>query len=113
MTLDEYQTAVGATDKATKVYDESGRELFGMYNALGLNGEAGEAAEKIKKYARDGGDPGLVRTALLKELGDTLWYLAAVARNWGLTLEEVATTNLEKLRGRKERGTLGGSGDNR
>lgn len=113
MTLDEYQTAAGATDKPTRVFDETGRELFGMFNALGLNGEAGEAAEKVKKYARDGGDPGLVRTALMKELGDTLWYLAAVARNWGLTLDEIAEHNLEKLRDRKARGTLFGSGDNR
>jgi NTP pyrophosphatase (non-canonical NTP hydrolase) len=85
----------------------------GLYTALGLNGEAGEVAEKIKKYWRDGGDFKEVRAAIKKELGDTLWYLSETARQWELTLEEVAQGNLEKLSGRKERGTLKGSGDDR
>lgn len=80
------------------------------YLALGLNGEAGEVAEHIKKYIRDSHvDTG----AVIKELGDTLWYLARLADELGYTLEEVAELNLLKLADRKERGVIGGSGDER
>lgn len=121
-TLNEYQTAAGKTNKGTKLYvmvtDEHGNEGFvpvtGMYNALGLNGEAGEAAEKIKKAARDGvADWPQHREAVCKEMGDVLWYLSQLARDFQLTLQEVADANLEKLRSRTARGVLSGSGDNR
>ncbi len=88
----------------------------GLYTALGLNGEAGEVAEKIKKLWRDGlgalsRDD--VRDAIRKELGDVLWYLSETARQWDIELEDVAHTNLSKLASRASRGVLHGSGDNR
>lgn len=86
-----------------------------VYPVLGLSGESGEVSEKIKKILRD--KNGLLndedRVAILKELGDVLWYIAQMAAEIGYTLEEVALANLEKLYGRLKRGTLHGSGDDR
>jgi NTP pyrophosphatase (non-canonical NTP hydrolase) len=85
------------------------------YPILGLVGEAGELANKYKKTLRD--ENGTLtpekNEALRDELGDVLWYCAALARDLGCTLEEVAIMNLDKLRQRKEKGTIHGSGDNR
>ena len=90
-------------------------ELIGVaYDGLGL-GEAGEVQGKIKKIIRDNG--GLITEAakveIAKELGDTLWYIASMCQNLGITLESVATGNIEKLQSRHARGTVHGSGDNR
>jgi len=86
-----------------------------VYPALGLVGEAGEVAEKVKKLIRDFG--GIINPEqtleLKKELGDILWYLAVLAHEFGLTLEDIAKLNLEKLASRKERGVITGNGDNR
>jgi NTP pyrophosphatase (non-canonical NTP hydrolase) len=99
--------------RKTAVYPGAGENL--IYPTLGLCGEAGEVAEKVKKILRD--QQGLVtdenRQALQKELGDVLWYVAQVASELGLDLAVVAEKNLEKLFSRKERGVLSGSGDNR
>lgn len=85
------------------------------YPALGLAGEAGEVAEHVKKAIRD--DGGLItparRDALKKELGDVLWYVAALCTELDLDMADVARANLDKLASRKARGTLQGSGDNR
>ena len=81
-----------------------------VYPALGLAGEAGEVAEKVKKHIRDGV---LNVEDLKKELGDVLWYLAAIASDLGLNLDDVAESNLQKLRSRQARGVIGGNGDNR
>jgi NTP pyrophosphatase (non-canonical NTP hydrolase) len=85
------------------------------YPALGLAGEAGEFADHAKKVIRD--DGGEVtpqrREAMAKELGDVLWYVAQLASELGLELEQVAQENLDKLRSRMERGVLSGSGDER
>ena len=81
-----------------------------VYPALGLAGESGEVAEKVKKHIRDGV---LNIDDLKKELGDVLWYLAAIASDLGLNLDDVAESNLQKLRSRQARGVIGGSGDNR
>lgn len=84
------------------------------YDGLGL-GEAGEVQGKIKKIIRGSG--GIItdeaRKEIAKELGDTLWYIASMCQTLGISLEEVATMNIEKLRSRHERGTVHGSGDNR
>jgi len=80
------------------------------YTVLGLNGEAGEVAEKVKKAIRDSN---LDRDGIIKELGDVLWYLSQAAREVGIDLNTVAKINLKKLARRKERGTLKGSGDAR
>jgi NTP pyrophosphatase (non-canonical NTP hydrolase) len=85
------------------------------YPALGLAGEAGEVAEHAKKAIRD--DAGTVsderRTAMAKELGDVLWYVAQLASELDLDLNEIADTNLQKLLSRQRRGVLSGSGDDR
>ncbi len=87
-----------------------------IYPTLGLVGESGEDAEKIKKVYR--GDNGGVMTEqvkqeLAKELGDVLWYLTQLATELGLSLDEIAEKNLDKLYSRKDRGVLSGDGDNR
>ena len=87
-----------------------------VYPALGLCGEAGEVAEKIKKSIRDGIDYGYeeeFKAELTKELGDVLWYVAALASDLDISLNEIAENNLLKLASRKKRNKIGGSGDNR
>lgn len=84
------------------------------YPALGLNGEAGEVAEKLKKTIRDhGGDIQPNREAIIKELGDVLWYLAACAHELNISLAEVAQRNLDKLADRAARSQIHGEGDER
>lgn len=109
MTLNEYQE-----NAATTSLMQDNQKLF-VYTALGLNGEAGEIAEKVKKVLRDhDGDMSKLDTAdITKELGDVLWYLAMFAKSIGVTLDDVATTNVEKLASRAARGKIHGSGDNR
>jgi len=91
------------------------RAAWLTYPALGLAGEAGEVAEHAKKVIRD--DDGVVsderRGAMRKELGDVLWYVAQLANELGLELEDIAAANLEKLLSRQRRGVLSGSGDER
>lgn len=94
-----------------------------IYPALGLAGEAGEVAEKVKKWIRDdadnihlNGEHAMTedrREAILKELGDPLWYITSLAYDLGYSLQEVVDANVEKLTSRKERGVIHGSGDNR
>ena len=109
MDLSEYQER----SRATAVYPQAGSNL--LYPTLGLCGESGEVAEKIKKMVRDEG--GVLsderRQALSKEMGDTLWYLAQLATEAQLDLDEIAEDNLEKLLSRQQRNRLNGSGDNR
>lgn len=102
--FNDYQDFV----KSMKVYPEKHAIV---YPALGLVGEAGEISEKVKKWLR--GDKELDKEALLQELGDPLWYIASLADDLGYTLQEVVDANMEKLRSRKERNVLKGSGDNR
>lgn len=84
-----------------------------VYPTLGLANEAGEVAGKVKKIFRDKG--GVIgdaeREALKGELGDVLWYFTQICTELGLTLEEVAAANLEKLSSRQRRGTLYSEGD--
>lgn len=109
MDFKEYQKE----SKKTALYPESGNNF--IYPTLGLSGESGEVADKIKKIIRD--DGGHVseekREDIKKELGDVLWYVAQLATELHLDLDDIAKGNLEKLFSRKERGVLGGSGDNR
>lgn len=119
MTFDEYEPK--AWDLAENerramslaIYPDKGRNP--IYPALGLGEEAGEVLGKIKKVLRDKGGAfaDADRRAILLECGDVLWYLMAVAREMGSNLTEVMRLNLEKLEGRRARGTLGGSGDDR
>ena len=109
MTLSDFQRR----SRATAVYPGAGDNL--LYPTLGLCGEAGEVAEKVKKMVRDDGGELTVarRDALAGELGDVLWYVAQLATEAGLELSEVAEGNLAKLRSRQERAVLQGSGDDR
>jgi NTP pyrophosphatase (non-canonical NTP hydrolase) len=98
-------------DRRRQEFDIGPKDLW--YAGLGLSDEAGEAVGKIKKLYRDRN--GIIdeetRRLILSELGDCLWYLSGVANRLGSNLETVATMNIEKLSGRKERGTLRGNGD--
>jgi NTP pyrophosphatase (non-canonical NTP hydrolase) len=117
-TLDAYQAAAVEYD-----IDAPTRGAL-WYYGLGLAGEGGEVADKIKKLYREckldtesldaasdlDGDASL---GLVKELGDVLWYVAVIAHMLGVDLSTVARENIEKLRGRLTRGTMFGSGDGR
>ena len=109
MTFEEYQSKSSETAK----YPNVGKNF--VYPTLGLAGETGEVAEKVKKILRD--KEGIVsredREEIKKELGDVLWYLAQISAEMGLSLEEVAQANIEKLFSRLERGKIQGVGDNR
>ncbi|WP_028841976.1 nucleoside triphosphate pyrophosphohydrolase family protein [Thermodesulfovibrio yellowstonii] len=107
MTFKEYQHLA----KQTAIYQENTNYPAWIYPALGLCDEAGEIAGKLKRIIRDNKTPD--KEEIKKELGDVLWYVAAVAWEFGIDLEDVARTNIEKLFSRKERNTLHGSGDNR
>jgi NTP pyrophosphatase (non-canonical NTP hydrolase) len=108
MELAEYQ-------KLSRRTAEYPREAWLTYPALGLAGEAGEVSEHAKKAIRD--DGGQVteerRSAMAKELGDVLWYVAQLASELELNLDEIAQANLDKLLSRQQRGVLSGDGDDR
>ncbi len=109
LTLDEYQRAAGRT----AAYPNRGNNL--VYPVLGLASEAGEVAGKLKKVIRDqnGHLSPEQRQRLLDEVGDVLWYVAAICTELETSLEAVARTNLDKLASRAGRGVIGGDGDHR
>ncbi len=110
MELNEYQKQA----LKTAIYPEKYKVI---YSALGLGNEAGEVMGKIKKWLRgdDGeGEMSKERVEALKgELGDVLWYLAVLANDLGLELNEIAQANVLKLQSRQEKGNLKGDGDTR
>ena len=108
LTFDDYQRQA----KKTAIYPKSAGV---MYPALGLTGEAGEVANKVKKIVRDGVDkmPSDWREQIAGELGDVLWYCAAIATDLNMSLGQVAMSNKNKLSSRKQRGMIGGFGDKR
>ena len=109
MNLNDYQTAALRTAAPRDKKNEF------LHLVLGLVGESGEIAEKIKKIIRDH-DSDLSKVDvddLKKELGDVMWYVAVLADYFDIPLNEVGEMNIAKLASRKERGVLGGSGDNR
>lgn len=108
MTLNDYQKAA-MTTAVFPTHDQ----MPIIYPALGLAGETGEVVDKIKKVIRQGEFTLGANLAIAKELGDVLWYLAALSKQLGYTLEEVAEMNLQKLKDRADRGVLKSEGDNR
>jgi NTP pyrophosphatase (non-canonical NTP hydrolase) len=102
----EFDAYQDFTDETAIYPPEKGLE----YTALGLASEAGEFAGKVKKAIRDNVYDS---EAMIAELGDVLWYLARAAAELDVHLSDVAIDNITKLKSRKERGKLGGSGDDR
>jgi len=104
-----------AEAQKTAIYPGSGTSMGLAYAALGLAGEAGEIANKAKKVLRDSNGELTQerRAAMAAELGDVLWYIAALAKELDVSLAQVAQANLDKLASRQARGTLQGSGDQR
>lgn len=92
----------------TAIYPESYKIV---YPALGLAGEAGEVADKVKKIIRDGDTKS--NHAIALELGDVLWYIASLAHDLGYTMQSVAEMNINKLHKRSRENRLKGSGDDR
>ncbi|MBP6962760.1 nucleoside triphosphate pyrophosphohydrolase family protein [Candidatus Saccharibacteria bacterium] len=115
MNFNEYQKKAMTTELMKRSAILSAHDPAFVAKILGLVGEAGEVAEKFKKIVRD--KNGVVseedKADIEKELGDVLWYISAVADYLGLTLEQVADKNLQKLFSRRDRGVQKGSGDNR
>ena len=109
MELNDYQRE----SRKTALYPEVGSNP--IYPTLGLVGEAGEVADKVKKILRDknGVFDKDSKDAIKFELGDVLWYISQLSSELGYELEEVANANLQKLNSRKSRGKIQGSGDNR
>jgi len=109
ITFKEYQKL----SKKTAIYPNIGNNF--IYPTLGLAGEAGEVAEKIKKVLRDreGILDKKVKEDIKKELGDVLWYVSQLATELGFSLDSVASFNIEKLSSRRKRDKIHGSGDNR
>ncbi len=110
MTFNEYQNESKKTAKYPKI-DGKGY----LYPVLGLAGEAGEVAEKIKKVFRDknGKISDETRIEIIKELGDVLWYLSQISLELEVPFDKVAEENLKKLASRFERNKISGNGDNR
>jgi NTP pyrophosphatase (non-canonical NTP hydrolase) len=121
----EYQSRT----KETAIYRESNIEILKrlplqdahvllniVYVSEGLTGEAGEVSSLVKKLMRDtfgdynGSD---FREKMRKELGDCMWYISQMCNELDFSLAEIMQINLDKLQARNERGTLGGSGDER
>ena len=123
--IDEYQKATlkydtfpafskgdfGRSDDGIMLATEKGL----IEKALGLTGEAGEAADKFKKIIRDknGNISTQDREEIVKELGDVMWYLSTISAYLGVNLSEVANKNIEKLESRLQRNKIHGAGDNR
>jgi NTP pyrophosphatase (non-canonical NTP hydrolase) len=96
---------------STAVYPNIGENA--VYPAFGLANEAGEVLGKLKKSMRDGWSDDATAEAIRDELGDVLWYIAVLAAEYQLDLNDIAQRNVDKLTDRKSRGVLKGSGDNR
>ena len=106
MELIDYQALIPKFNR----YSTENQELL---LALGLNGEAGEVAEKIKKLFRDDVDINDFRYQIAKELGDVMWYVCMLANNYHLNMEDILDINVNKLETRSHRDMIHGSGDDR
>lgn len=111
MDFDEYQKLAARTG----FYNQPDQNYVLMYLCMGLAGETGEVIEKVKHIIRDkGGEITEEKRELLKkEIGDVLWYSAELARQLGLSFEDIARLNIEKLADRAKRGVIKAEGDTR
>lgn len=113
MNMNDYAQQAASTLTDDYAYGDITPQMMGV--VLGLSDESGEVLGKFKKILRD--KAGVLsdddKVEILKELGDVLWYVSVASQLLGSDLETVANKNLEKLASRKDRGVLGGSGDNR
>lgn len=109
LSFTEYQTRA----RTTYTREEQGTTEGIAYTTMGLVGEAGEIANKAKKILRGDYTAADIKDDIAAELGDVLWYVAMVAYEFDIDLEDIGAGNLEKLASRKERGVIRGSGDNR
>ena len=109
MDLNQYQEQA----RKTATYPNVGKNP--IYPTLGLCGETGEVAEKVKKVIRDGRGIFDQKACdqIKLELGDVLWYVSQLSSELGFDLEEIAKLNLDKLSSRSKRGMISGEGDNR
>ncbi|MDP2630877.1 MAG: nucleoside triphosphate pyrophosphohydrolase family protein [Candidatus Uhrbacteria bacterium] len=109
MTFEEYQKK----SRKTAIYPDLDNNI--TYPTLGLANEAGEVAGKVKKVFRD--SAGVFsqehKDTIASEIGDVLWYCAQLATELGVTLDEIASENIDKIYSRMDRGVIGGSGDTR
>tara|TARA_B100001939_G_C16767750_1_gene541208 strand:- start:479 stop:814 length:336 start_codon:yes stop_codon:yes gene_type:complete len=110
-----FSKSLSSYQKSAKSFALYPEDMKILYPSLGLCGECGEVAEKIKKVIRDknGIFSAEQKQEIKKELGDVLWYMANLSSDLGLNLSDIAAANLRKLKERKKRGTISGSGDNR
>ena len=108
MTLNQYQEEA----LKTAIYPEDKKII---YPTLGLTGEAGEVAEKVKKVIRDNNQEFTdeKKRQIALEISDVLWYCATLSHDIGYTLEDIAQMNVDKLASRQQRNKIGGSGDER
>ena len=109
MELNQYQQRA----RSTAFYPNAGQNP--IYPTLGLSGESGEVADKVKKVIRDrqGVFDENAKEAIKLELGDVLWYIAQLSSELGFDLDQVAKANLDKLASRAARGQISGDGDSR
>ena len=89
MNFEEYRIAAQRTSNTTSLHEKI------LNGAMGLNGEAGEVIDLVKKYMFQGHEPDWDK--LIDEAGDVLWYLAELATGLGVSLEDIAMRNVEKL----------------
>lgn len=119
MNFDDYQAFTLTTAKYQDACGTRSERI--VYCLMGLVGETGEIAEKMKKVWRKDGPAGLAQMTgdsdfcrlMKKELGDVMWYLARLSDEMGMSLDDVAQTNVDKLSDRKDRGVLHAEGDER
>ncbi len=108
MNFNEYQKKAKSF-----VFHESSKKDRIILWTLGITGESGEVAEHLKKALRGDCPIEDKREELIKEIGDVMWYIALLADELGISLEEVAKININKLSSRKNRGKMRGNGDDR
>lgn len=103
MNFQDYQKII----ETFAVYPRDNELIAVSYLALGLNGEAGEVADQVKKAIRNDGEISAERRAkILDEIGDVLWYITRLAIEFDAPLADIAQANIEKLEKRRQANDL-------